>query len=272
VANRIEGTFTALGASPGLRLTGRFLVRLQQAFVGRVVLERSTDESSWSPVHAGVFTSAGAFDGHEHSPLGASYRLRCVSYTSGSVTYALAPAKFAEDLEADVAGSLRPSDALTHRAGGTTGGGTVGFQPGGRIFTLLTPVSNTSATVERIASTNLPGGLFNRDGQLARIRAWGTTANNGNGKKVGLILGQTSTLSVVVSSTAGFWNIEGLICRTSTDVQEVHTRVQIDNTNANQFAGVTASDDASDIPCVVIGHGNVASDVTVRGFTIEFLP
>jgi limonene-1,2-epoxide hydrolase len=272
VANRVDGTFSALGTSPGLRLTGRFIVRLTGALVGRVVLERSTDESSWTPVNGGVFTAAGAFDGFEQAPTGASYRLRCVSYTSGSLDYSFAAAQYADDLEASLAGFMRPSDALGYRAGGTSGGGTTGFQPSGRIFSMLAPVSNTSATVERLASTNLPGGLFNRDGQRARVRAWGTTAATGNKKRVGLILGAASTISVLVSSTSGFWNIDADVCRTSTDVQEIFVRTQIDNTNGSMFAGVGNSDDAADIACVVLGFGDVASDVTVRGFTIEFLP
>lgn len=89
VGKKIVGSFTGTGSSEALD-AGRssFSVSLSGTWSGTVVVERSFDnESTWLEVDS--FTSNQELVGDEGA-LRVRYRLRCSSYSSGTINYVLA--------------------------------------------------------------------------------------------------------------------------------------------------------------------------------------
>lgn len=90
-------TFTATGASSAFKpdilpvVGGRFNIEIRGAFVATVALQRSFDSTNWVTVTKpdmsdATFTAPTSFSAEEVE-YGASYRLNCVDYTSGTVNY-----------------------------------------------------------------------------------------------------------------------------------------------------------------------------------------
>lgn len=90
----VTGTFAGVGASAAFTpIAGRdFNVALSGAFVGTVQLEQSLDAgATWLPlmvddVQLAVFTAPGIRT-WSSSEVGAQFRLRCIAFTSGPVSY-----------------------------------------------------------------------------------------------------------------------------------------------------------------------------------------
>ncbi|MFG1343204.1 hypothetical protein [Xanthobacter autotrophicus] len=90
----VTGTFTATGNSANfVPIPGRgFNVSLWGTFVGTVVVERSFDAgTTWLPI-TGAGVAISTFGGpvseiFEEPEYGVQYRLRCMSFGSGTINY-----------------------------------------------------------------------------------------------------------------------------------------------------------------------------------------
>ncbi|CAH2606421.1 conserved protein of unknown function (plasmid) [Rhodovastum atsumiense] len=93
-ANKITGTFTAAGAADkSVACSGRFNVSIWGTFVATVVIERSFDGgSTFLPLSTDAYGTAVALTVPcslviDEPEAGVIYRLRCTSWTSGSVNW-----------------------------------------------------------------------------------------------------------------------------------------------------------------------------------------
>ena len=84
-----------------------------------------------------------------------------------------------------------------------------------------TAVTTTGTSEETIQSYSLPAGALKRNGQSLRVRAWGTTAANGNDKTVKLTFGATTLVSTgALAANAKDWYLEAIVVRTGAATQE----------------------------------------------------
>lgn len=139
--------------------------------------------------------------------------------------------------------------------------------------------SGNSGTTETTLSTyTLPGGYLNRDGQILRITAYGTSANNANTKNVRVYFGSTVCFSPQATGTGnGVWALQvGYVVRTGPSSQIAFGRTGV--TSGSNEGGNTnlittpAENMANDIVIKVTGQSSAASnDVLLKGFIVEGL-
>lgn len=94
----VTGTFTATGQSSAFqpiirdRSWGQFNLELRGTFVATVQLERSFNGTDWvscTNLGTGVAFNGPVSEVCEENERGATFRLNCTAYTSGTVTYRL---------------------------------------------------------------------------------------------------------------------------------------------------------------------------------------
>lgn len=111
---RVTNSFTGVGAGPNfhLKVGQRATYDVSGTFVGTVVLERSTELSTWETVATASAAASGAIANERAAD--EHYRFRCTAFTSGTIVTKLVPD--------DVAGRklMVPATGLA-KVGGTAG-------------------------------------------------------------------------------------------------------------------------------------------------------
>lgn len=139
-----------------------------------------------------------------------------------------------------------------------------------------TPANTTETTLK---SFSLPAGTLATDNQAIRIRAWGTTAANGNTKTIRLKFGSTTLVAPTSAMNDGKWLIEGVVFRTGATSQDAVAGV-IASTAASGALGSTANVTtpaetlSGAVTVALTGQNGTASanDIVCEGFYVELLP
>jgi len=133
-------------------------------------------------------------------------------------------------------------------------------------------VSNATAagtTEQTLASYSLPANTMNRNGQRLKLRAWGTTAANGNTKTVKLYFGASSVSLGALATNNKNWYVEAEVVRTGAAAQFFFGNGQTDTTAITptftsgtddfttaltlKVTGTDGTDSAGDITCKYFG-------------------
>lgn len=146
-----------------------------------------------------------------------------------------------------------------------------------------TAVGNVGASgPDDLISYTLPASSLT--GRCLEIHAYGSTANNGNGKTVRLVWGGTTLITkALTTGVAGSWDIRATICKTGSSTQNF-SAVAINShgttvsgtdgaTVAMQMAYGTATE--TETGAIVIKGQSTAStsdnDIVMRGMTVSVL-
>lgn len=130
--------------------------------------------------------------------------------------------------------------------------------------------ANTDETT--LWSYPLPAGTLASDGQAVRIKAWGTTAANGNTKSVALKFGATSLRTASTSTSGAAWVLDAVVARTGAAAQ---TASATSTFNVTGTAVTTPGETLSGaVTIAVTGTNGTASagDITFSGAIVELLP
>ena len=141
-----------------------------------------------------------------------------------------------------------------------------------QIQTALTSVTNPDTSEDVLQTFTLPKNTLSRDGQIARLRAWGTKANNADVKTLKLYIGGTGFSANLTASTATAWYAELELVRTGAKTQRSSFRVLDNNATLSVQQATTGTDDLSTaLIAKVTATAGAASDVTCTIATVEFL-
>lgn len=140
----------------------------------------------------------------------------------------------------------------------------------------LTTIGNVGGGEDDLMSTTIPAGTLTETGDLVRITAWGTSANNVNAKTLKMYFGATAIVSQsLTASIAGLWLIEAIVARTGKDTQRA-VAVVTESTNAlaaskqaQEANTALAADEDASITVKCTGTGVADNDITQQGLTVE---
>ena len=138
-----------------------------------------------------------------------------------------------------------------------------------------TAVGNVGTGEDDLISYSLPANALSANGKGVHITAWGTTANNANGKTLKLYFGSAAILTyALVASVAGTWRIEANVFRTGVDAQDyVSEMVSIGVAGAavtDVEVGSTTQDDGAAVVIKVTGEATSNSDIVCEGLATSF--
>lgn len=136
-----------------------------------------------------------------------------------------------------------------------------------------TAATTTGTAEESVMSYSLPAGALKRNGQSLRIRAWGTTAANGNNKTQKLSFGSATLVSTgALAANAKDWYLEAIVVR-SGDA----TQVAVANGQANgaivltDYTAPTQDLTAAVTIAVKCTDATAAADSLVKCLMVEML-
>lgn len=169
--------------------------------------------------------------------------------------------------------------ALYNGQGLPVGAGSGTVQPAGRLSVQTTNVANVSTGETDLMSYVLPANSFNTNGQVLRMRAWGTLVGNANAKQVAVYWGGVSSVVVTLSSNLyTYWSLEMVIVRTGASTQKRFVRGEATQTAGAspvaiaEYVTAPAQTDTAAITVKVTGTGGASNDITQTGMLVEFLP
>lgn len=159
------------------------------------------------------------------------------------------------------------SGVLSVPLGSSTGYAVIG----GRVCTSTTSAPTTGTSLETLATCLIPANALVVDGTGLKVKAWGTTAANGNSKTFALYFGATACASLTVALNNGTFVGETTILRTGATAQECGGTV-IGGTSVAATRQTPAETLANAVAMTVKGTTPTASgDLTLRGLTVELI-
>lgn len=166
-----------------------------------------------------------------------------------------------------------PLRVLTDVVKVVAGGGTDLATVGGVLTVNTTQAGTTSVTTEEdLWSYSLPANTLNANNRGVRIKAWGTTAANGNTKTLRLYFGAGTTTLFSSAPNNLTWSVEALYIRTGASAEEFYREVLL-GTGPNSATAAHAADTTAAITIRITGQNGTASanDLVFRGATVELL-
>lgn len=168
---------------------------------------------------------------------------------------------------------------VTNLGGSTFSLATNSVTIGGVLCISSATAATTGTTEEVLATCTLPANAFNTNGRAIRIKAWGSSAANGNTKlmriRFGGIGGTTISQRSFVTASH-FPYVEAIVLRTGASAQiafgESGSGAENSSSTAQQNRSSPTSDTTAAIDIVITGHtATAAGDLTLTGFMVEFL-
>jgi hypothetical protein len=142
-----------------------------------------------------------------------------------------------------------------------------------RRYLNTTAVGNVGTGEDNLMIYTLPAtSLF--AGKGMRAVAWGTGANNANGKTLKFYFGTLALATVTLTVSQGDrWYIEAMIFATATDAQDYIIRwAQEGTTKQSEVAmGTATQDDGAAIVIKCTGQASADNDIVQEGMIVEFL-
>lgn len=135
--------------------------------------------------------------------------------------------------------------------------------------------ANTDETT--LYTYELRANTLSRDGQAVRVKAWGTTAANGNNKTFRLYFGATVLRGQLVALNNGTWVFDAVVVRTASGAQEAEVELRSSTTTTNVGYTAERTTPAADTTAAIVikttginGTAN-AGDIVFRGAIVELL-
>lgn len=135
----------------------------------------------------------------------------------------------------------------------------------------VTAVGNVTTGEDNLISVTLPANWLNCDCKAISVKAWGTTANNGDAKTLKLYFGSavilTNSLTV---SVAGKWTVEAIIVRTAANAQDVFAELrETGNDDSDIEIGTATQTDTADITIKLTGEATSTNDIVNEGLLVR---
>ncbi len=149
---------------------------------------------------------------------------------------------------------------------------------GGKANVSVTAVGNVDAGEDNLITYALPADALSANGQVVKIKAWGTAANNANAKTLKLYFGSQAILTwAITASKVIVWKVEAYVVRTGVDTQDCYAVIletSIGSPNAqltDQELTAGTQDDGAAITIKCTGEGVATNDIVQEGLLVEFL-
>ena len=143
------------------------------------------------------------------------------------------------------------------------------------LTSISVPVGNVGGGTDDLMSYTIPAGTLDKDGKVIGIKANGITANNANGKTLSFFFGVQIQSFALTISQAGYWDIDGLIIRTSPGQQNVIFTIMettqshiLQTPKAALFYIAASGDDTAPIVVKMQALAVADSDIVQRQFLI----
>lgn len=141
-----------------------------------------------------------------------------------------------------------------------------------------TPVG-TGAGASDLMTYTMPANTLSANGNMIRIKAWGSTANNANAKVLALqFSGNTVVSSTLNSSITGSWEINAVISRTGSNTQQrTGTLSQTAQGTSGSFLQVQGqgTEAVTDTSTIIVKcratTATASNDIVQNGMIIEWL-
>jgi len=135
----------------------------------------------------------------------------------------------------------------------------------------LVKVGNVGVGEDDLISVSLAAGFFSKDGDGAKITAWGVKANNANAKTVKLHFGSGDLGGLALqASELGAWKLEAYVFRTAEDVQKGTLSIYDGPTDGSLVATIVETEtDASAIVVKCTGTATADDDIEQEGLLVE---
>lgn len=144
----------------------------------------------------------------------------------------------------------------------------------GTLTTNTTAVGNVGGGTDDLMTYSLPAGTLAEQGRAVRIRAWGTAANNANGKTVTLAFGATTLVSTALTaSQVGVWDIDAVVIRVGSATQVAVAK--LNQGGATTIVDVESTSPTEDLTAAVTikctGAATADNDISQKGMVVEYL-
>lgn len=148
--------------------------------------------------------------------------------------------------------------------------------PGPKVENINTTAVGTDAdTAEKTLITyTLPANRLSSDGQVLRITAWGTAADNANNKTMKLYFGATVLRQLGAAAfTDAAWKTDAIVVRTGASSQDAIASEMPNNSVIFMSHTEPAEDNSTDTEIKITGQNAVASvnDIVAQGLMVEFI-
>ena len=183
----------------------------------------------------------------------------------------------ADDLRLVLSGSIPALRAYKANASsGVTSvplGASTGFAViGGRVCTSTASAPTTGTTAEILASCPLPANALSIDGAGVKVKAWGTTAANGNNKTLRIDVGGSTCATLTAATNNGVLTVETTILRTGAATQECGGSGIASSGTVSATRAAPTEDTTLSMTVSAKGTTPTASgDLTLRGMTVELI-
>jgi len=180
-----------------------------------------------------------------------------------------------DDLRLVLSGSIPALRAYRNGATGLLsvplGASTAQALVGGTVCHSTTSAPTTGTSLEILATCTLPASALSVDGMGVRVKAWGTTAANGNSKTFAVYFGATACATLTGTINNGALVADTTVLRTGAATQECGGTV-IGGTSA-AATRQTPSETLSGVVAITIKGTTpiAAGDLTFKGLTVEVL-
>jgi hypothetical protein len=144
----------------------------------------------------------------------------------------------------------------------------------GLLTAQVTAVGNGANTTEDILQTfSLPANALDAVGRGVRIKAWGTLANNGDGKTVRIYFGANIYNSTNLPTANVAWCIWADVFKTGSNTQTAIGTGNFGNSTPATNSTAPNQADTSAIIIKVTGQATVANanDIICNGMTVEMI-
>lgn len=139
-----------------------------------------------------------------------------------------------------------------------------------------TQVGNVGAGEDDLMTYSLPANSLSVNNKGIRVTAWGTAANNANGKTLTVYFGVSQLIFLLTASITSTWRVSLLIFRTGASTQDVYVGAK--QTNSTSFAVIenesvttAAQTDTAAITIKCTGTATANNDIVQHGMLVEYI-
>lgn len=139
----------------------------------------------------------------------------------------------------------------------------------------VTAVGNEGIGEDDLISYAMPANTLNANGKGIRVTAWGTGANNGNGKTLKAYFGTQVVASVsLTTSQANTWQIVFNVFRIGASAEKYYSSLFQDGAAEQHVLsqGTASQDTTATITIKCTGEATSDDDILQEGMIVELLP
>ena len=134
-----------------------------------------------------------------------------------------------------------------------------------------TKVGNVGTGEDDLITYSLPANSLSADGKGVKIKAWGTTAANGNTKTIKLHFGSTVVRQIGASAINDKdWKIDAIVIRTGASTQDALGTEIVDSIALNTHSE-PGEDTTTATTIKVTGEATSNNDIVCEGMFTEYI-